>query len=131
MKQFAEPIEQQLRELGRDWANAELRGDTDSLDQMLSDAFVGSSSRGFLLTKEEWLERHRSGELKHEAFAWSDENVRVYEDAALVTGRETVKGRYRDHDVDGQFRTTQVFVCTDGRWMLAGLDLTPVTDDDV
>jgi hypothetical protein len=131
MKRFVDRIEQQLRELGRNWAAAELRGDTDSLEHLLSDAFVGTSSRGFMLSKEEWLDRHRSGELKHDAFIWDDENVRVYEDAALVTGRETVRGRYRDHQVDEQFRATQVFVCQDGRWMLAGIDLAPVVDEAV
>lgn len=131
MKHFSDRIEQQLRELGRNWAAAELRGDTDSLDRLMSDAFVGTSSRGFMLSKEEWLERHRSGELKHDSFVWNDENVRVYEDAALVTGRETIRGRYRDHQVDGQFRATQVFVQQDGRWMLAGIDVCPVTDDEV
>jgi hypothetical protein len=131
MKQFEDRIEQELRDLGKDWAAAELSGDTDSLSQLLSDAFVGTSSRGFMLSKEEWLDRHRSGELKHEAFAWSDQNVRVYEDAALVTGREIVKGRYRDRDVDGEFHATQVFVCQDGRWMLAGIDLAPVVTEGV
>jgi hypothetical protein len=131
MKQFVDRIEQQLRCLGRAWASAELRGDTDWLESRLSEAFVGTSSRGFILSKEEWLERHRSGELKHEAFTWNDENVRVYEDAALVTGREIVKGRYRDQQVDGQFRTTQVFVCQDGHWMLAGIDVAPVVQEDV
>jgi len=131
MKQYVDRIEEQLRCLGRAWASAELRGDTDWLESRLSEAFVGTSSRGFILSKEEWLERHRSGELKHEAFTWDDENVRIYEDAALVTGREIVKGRYRDQQVDGQFRTTQVFVCQDGHWMLAGIDVAPVVQEDV
>jgi hypothetical protein len=131
MKQYVDRIEEQLRCLGRAWASAELRGDTDWLESRLSEAFVGTSSRGFILSKEEWLERHRSGELKHEAFTWDDENVRIYEDAALVTGREIVKGRYRDQQVDGQFRTTQVFVCQDGHWMLAGIDVAPVVQEGV
>lgn len=117
---------QQLKELGEDWAAAELRGDTAFLERALADDFVGIGPRGFMLTKDQWLARHESRALRYESFRWDDTLVRVYGDALVVTGRETVKGKYEDHDLQDQFRATLVFVKQQQRWLLAGLHLSPI-----
>ena len=117
---------QQLKELGKDWAAAELRGDTAFLEHALVDDFVAVGPRGFTLTKDQWLARHESRALRYESFRWDDARVRVYGDAAVATGRETVKGKYEDHDLQDQFRTTLVFVKQQERWLLAGLHLSPI-----
>jgi ketosteroid isomerase-like protein len=117
---------QQLKKLGENWATAELRGDTAFLERALADNFAGVGPRGFMLTKDKWLARHESQALKYETFQWDDTWVRVYGDAVVVTGRETVKGKYEDHDLQDQFRTTLVFVKQQERWLLAGLHLSPI-----
>jgi ketosteroid isomerase-like protein len=117
---------QQLKELGEDWAAAELRGDTAFLEHALADDFIAIGPRGFTLTKDQWLARHESRALRYESFRLDDARVRVYGDAAVVTGRETVKGKYEDHDLQDQFRTTLVFVKQQERWLLAGLHLSPI-----
>ena len=117
---------QQPKELGENWAVAELRGDTAFLQHALADDFVGIGPRGFMLTKDQWLARHESQALRYESFEWDDARVRVYGDAAVVTGRETVKGKYEDHDLQDQFRTTLVFVKQQERWLLANLHLSPI-----
>jgi ketosteroid isomerase-like protein len=116
----------QLKELGEDWAAAELRSDTVFLEHALADDFVGVGPRGFMLTKDQWLARHESGALRYEYLQWDDVQVRVYRDAAVATGRETVKGKYEDHDLQDQFRTTLVFVKPQERWLLASLHLSPI-----
>jgi len=81
---------------------AELRGDTAFLEYTLADGFAGIGPRGFMLTGEQWLARYESGDLKHESFLLDDVQVRTYEDAAVMTGHETIKGKYKDHGVEGQ-----------------------------
>ena len=119
---------QQLEKLGEDWAAAELRGDTAFLEHTLADDFVGVGPRGFTLTKDQWLERHEAGKLKYKSFRMDDVQVHLYGDAAIVTGRETMKGKCADHDVEGQFRTTLVSVEQQGRCLLASLHLSPIVE---
>jgi ketosteroid isomerase-like protein len=119
-------LTQQLKELGQDWAAAELRGDTAFLQQALVDDFVAVGPRGFMLTKDQWISRHESRALRYESFRWDDEQVRVYGDAAAMTGRQTVKGKYEDHELEDQFHATLVFVKQQERWLLAGLHLSPI-----
>jgi ketosteroid isomerase-like protein len=79
-----------------------------------------------VLTKEQWLERHRSGDLRYQSFTWDEVAVRAYGDAAIVTGRETTQATYKGQTIQGQFRTTLIFVQQDGDWRLAGLQLSPI-----
>ena len=121
---------QQLKELGKDWAAAELRGDTAFLERTLADDFVGVGPRGFTLPKDQWLERHEAGKLKYKSFRMDDVQVRLYGDTAVMIGCETAEGRYEDgdvrHDIREQFRATLVFVKQQERWLLAGLHLSPI-----
>ena len=119
-------MEENLEKLAQDLTNAERKGDVAFLAHTLADDFVGIGPRGFILTKDEWLARHKSGDLRYESFELDEVKIRVYGDAAVLTGRETTKVKYRGQDQQGQFRTTEVFVKQDGRWRLAGLQLSPI-----
>ncbi len=120
----------QLQKLAQDWAAAELRGDTTLLERALAYDFVGVGPRGFTLTKEEWLERHGSGKLKYESFGLDEAEVRQYGDTAVMVCSQTAEGVYEDensrYDLHEQFRATLIFVKQEGRWLLAGLQLSPI-----
>lgn len=123
-----QPVEDQVKQLGEDRAHAELRGDTVFLKRLLADDFVGIGPRGFTLTKEQWLERLASGDLRYESLTWSDVQVRVYADTSVAIGRETSRAKYKGMDIQGQYRETQIYVRQDGRWLLAGLQLSPTAE---
>ena len=122
MKDQTEEIKKRVE----DWAATELRGDAASLESALADDFIGIGPRGFMLTKDQWLERHESGKLRYRCFRWDEVQVRLYGDAAAVTGRQSAEGEYEDFDLKDQFRGTLVFVEQQGRWLLAGLHLSPI-----
>jgi ketosteroid isomerase-like protein len=117
----------ELREVVEDWAAAEQRGDAASLEGALAEDFIGIGPRGFMLTKDQWLERHESGKLRYRSLGLDEVQVRLYGDAAVVTGRQSAEGKYEDFDLRDQFRATLVFVKQRERWMLAGLHLSPIT----
>ena len=123
-------IARQLKKLGEDWAGAELHGDTAFLERALADDFVGVGPRGFMLTKDQWLSRHQAGNLKYQSFGLDEVQVRLYGDAAVMVCRETAEGVYEDengrYDLNEQFRATLVFMKLQGRWLLAGLQLSPI-----
>ena len=121
-----EQIEQEVLRLADAWATAELRGDTAFLEARLTDNFIGIGPLGFMLTKQEWLARHRSGDLKYDAFNLDEVKVRVYNDAAVLTGRQVQNAAYRGNPIQGQFRTTLVFVQQQGQWQLASLQLSTI-----
>ena len=120
----------ELQKLVEDWAAAELRGDATFLGSALADDFIGIGPRGFMLTKDQWLERHETGSLRYESFGLDEVEVRPYGDAAVTLCRQTAEGVYEDengrYDIHEQFRATLVFVRQQGRWMLAGLQLSPI-----
>ena len=121
---------EQIRGLCEDWAAAELSGDTTALERILADDFVGVGPRGFTLNRDQWLDRHDSGKLGYESFELDEVEVRPYGDAAVVVCRQRSEGVYEDEngrfDIQEQFRVTLVFVRQQGRWLLVGLQLSPI-----
>jgi ketosteroid isomerase-like protein len=127
MTQTTQRTMQELEALGQRWAAAELRGDTGFLETFITDDFMLIGPLGFMLNKEQWLTRFTSNDLRYDSFAWDDVRVRAYGDAAIVTGRQTQTGAYKEtHDIRGEFRVTQVFVRQDERWLMAGIHLSPI-----
>lgn len=124
-----ENVEKEVLDLANAWATAELHSDVPFLKSRLSDDFVGIGPRGFMLTKEQWLTRYTSGDLKHESFTLDTVKIRVYGNAAVLTGRETEEGAFRGHDIQGQFRTTLVFVEQQGQWLLVSQHLSPLAEN--
>jgi ketosteroid isomerase-like protein len=116
-----EQTEHEVALLADTWAAAELQGDTAFLKKCLSDDFVGVGPLGFLLTKQQWIARHQSGDMKYSAHALDEVRVRAYTEAAILIGRLTQEATYRDNPMNVQMRTTLVFVQQDGHWHLAGL----------
>jgi uncharacterized protein (TIGR02246 family) len=116
--------------LGEDWAAAELGGDAASLGEILADDFIGVGPRGFVLTRDQWLSRHESRNLRYRSFGLDEVQVRLYGDAAVTVCRQSTDGVYEDEngrfEINEQFRATLVFVKQERRWRLASLQLSPI-----
>ena len=117
---------QELDELGQAWAKAELNADTDFLDRLLTDDFIGIGPLGFLLNKMQWLMRHRSGDLRFTSFTWDEVQTRLYGDTAIVIGRQSQIATHKGDDATAQLRMTQIYVRGDGDWKLAGVQMSPI-----
>jgi ketosteroid isomerase-like protein len=113
----------EISELGRRWAQAELTGDTTTLDTLLTEDFTGVGPRGFVLTKDQWIQRYSSGGLKNSAFNWADVSVRSYGDAAIAIGVQDQEADYNGQSASGRFRVSQFLVHQNGKWLIAGIHL--------
>ncbi len=115
-----------IRRLDQRWADAEQRGDVDTLAELVSDDFVLVGPLGFVLNRQQWLERYRTGDLVTKSLEWHDTDIRDYGDCAIIVGVHTQKAEYRGNRVDGEFRSTHIAVRRDGQWRLAGIQLSPI-----
>lgn len=118
--------EDEVRELDERWADAERRGDAGTLATLATDDFVLVGPLGFVLTKEQWLDRYRSGDLVTTSLDWHDAEVRRYGDCAVVVGVHDQRAAYRGNAADGGFRSTHIAVRHGGGWRLAGIQLSPI-----
>jgi len=121
-----EHAEQEVKRLSDAWATAELHGDVAVLERTLTDDFIGIGPLGFMLTRQEWIARHQSRDLQYETFTLDEVKVRVYHEAAILTGRQLQQGAYRGNSIKAQLRTTLVFVLQEGHWRLASLQLSTI-----
>jgi ketosteroid isomerase-like protein len=121
-----EQVEQEIRRLADAWIDAELHGDVAFLEKTLADTFIGIGPLGFMLSKQEWLARHQSGDLKYDALQLDEIEVRVYNNTAILTGRQVQGTAYRGNSIKAQLRTTLVFIQEQGQWQLASLHLSTI-----
>lgn len=108
------------------WLEAERRGDALTLEALLDPTFRGDGPDGRVLSKEEWLDRYRSGDLANRAFAWESLELHRHSDTAVATGLQVQTARYRDRDWSGTFRATLVAVADAGRWTIVNVQLSEV-----
>ncbi|MFC4948387.1 nuclear transport factor 2 family protein [Pseudonocardia sp. GCM10023141] len=116
----------QIRETGRRWAAAEVRGDVAELAAMATADVMLVGPLGFVLDRDQWVERYRSGDLVTHELDWDDVTIREYGDTAVAIGRHTQRASHQGRPVDGRFRATHVLVRVDGRWLVASIHLSPI-----
>jgi hypothetical protein len=121
-----EHTEQEIARLASAWNTAELGGDVAFLETTLTDDFIGIGPLGFMLTKQEWLARHQSGDLTYQSLDLDEVMVRIYNEAAVLIGRQTQAATYRGNSITARLRTTLVLVQQQGHWQLASLHFSPI-----
>jgi ketosteroid isomerase-like protein len=111
-------LEKEVRAIEDEWTTAFERTDVATLDRLMSDSYVLTTTFGRTLTKAQTLDMIRSGDLKVFMSRLSDINIRLFNDVAVVIGLSTMKAKFGDDDVSGEFRFTDVMMKRRGRWML-------------
>jgi ketosteroid isomerase-like protein len=117
----------QIREIGSAWVDAELRADADTLAGLATDDFQLVGPFGFVLDKQQWLDRYRSGDFVTTALTWRDVGVREYGDSVVTIGTQSQRAAYKGTPSNGDFRITHVFVRDGDRWKIASMQLSPTT----
>lgn len=116
----------QIQELTERWRQAELAADSETLQSLLDDDFLAVGPLGFLLTKEQWIDRHRSRDLIYHALTWEDAAIRTYGETAISVAAQEQKAMYQGHEIPGRFRVTQIAVRKEGAWVIAGIHLSAI-----
>jgi hypothetical protein len=109
--------ERELIQLQSDWCTALLKKDTALLGSMLADDHTDVSSAGLTMTKADLLVGVSDKANTTTSCVPSNLKVRVYGNAAVVTGLRTVSGTFRGTVFkDRQILFTETFVMKTGHW---------------
>ena len=73
---------------------------------------------GSVIERNTDIARFASGAIKPQSMEREDMRITVYGDAAVVIGRDNLKGSYNGVSGVGSVRFTHVYVRRDGRWQL-------------
>ena len=115
----------ELSKLEQVWNDAYVHGKVEPLEQLLADDLIVTMTDMAVLTKAQSIGLLRSGHLKFPRYETSDIRIRVYSDAAVVTGRlqrtRTVDGK----NVDDDWRFTKVYVRRSGKWQVVAWHASP------
>ena len=94
-------------------------GDANGLKQNLDARFTLTSSRGEVTDLKQNLGEVAKREPRYEKFGNHDQNVRLYGDAAIVTGITSIKGMAEGQPFAADFQFTDTYVHRKGHWLLA------------
>jgi hypothetical protein len=108
----------ELAHLEAAWNEAYLRGDADAVERLCADDLIVTMSDMPVLTKADSLRILRSGRVKFKRYATSDVDIRVYDNAAVITGRLERTREAQGHEADDAWRFTKVYIRRSGKWQV-------------
>lgn len=119
--------EQVLRKLEREWLDAYLNKDVAAMRRILADDFTITYGDGSVRDKAETIRSLSLSKKNPEEYHWTeDSKVRVYGDAAIITGRFLYR-RAKDQEPNGASRYTDTYVRRKGHWQVVASHLSNIT----
>lgn len=119
--------EQEVRAANQLWADAIARGDMEALDRLFADDLIVTTGNGTIRDKAaEMKDLNPTADLKTYFFNVEDVRVRVYGDAAVVSGHAKWRINYQGRDIDNERRYTSMFVKQRGAWRIVAQQLTRI-----
>jgi ketosteroid isomerase-like protein len=115
-KSAASGTAEAVKQLERDWSDAQKARDLDKLSQILADDWSGLGSDGARSTKKQFLDDVKSGVNKLDSFDIGPMDVKVIGTIAVVQGSDTEKSSNKGKDTSGKWVWMDVFVNRDGKW---------------
>jgi ketosteroid isomerase-like protein len=113
---IAQSVEQQLKKLEVAWGDAGIKKDFAALDKVVADDYFSIDEDGKIETKAQAEADLKTGEDVLISQVLSDMKVRVYGDAAVVTGKAVTKGTHKGKEVGGTYMFTDVWVKHGASW---------------
>lgn len=116
--QAPDQTRQELIQLQNEWATARVKGDVGFLEKLYAEEFRITAMNGSVVSRDADIAVFATRDMKPEIIEDDDMRVSLYDQVAMVTGREHVKGTYKGNPGDFMLRFTNVFVHRDGRWQM-------------
>jgi ketosteroid isomerase-like protein len=107
-----------IESLERELRAALLASDTEKLDRIFSDDFIYQHASADVNMKDHFLQRIGDHELKFVVLEPSDVNIRLYGNAAVVTGQLTIRITKFTHNVIRRFSRVYIRPNATGAWRI-------------
>lgn len=114
--QGTDATKEALINLENKWVDALVKSDAATLDSILDDTYVDTDEQSHRSDKQGVLAVLKSGELKIASIKLSDMQVRVYGDAAVVTGSASQAGNFKGQPLTATIIFTDTFIRQNGKW---------------
>jgi hypothetical protein len=111
--------EQAVLKVERDGCHAYQIGDTATLQTLFTADYTLTNSHGEISTLADDIADAKSGAVRYTMFENRNMKVRLYGDAAIVTGQTWIKGTIQGRLIDASFQFTDTLVRQGGHWLLA------------
>jgi hypothetical protein len=106
----------ELERLETVWNEAHEHGDATALEKLWADDMEVAVPKMPVMTKADALKFARSGRMKLLGYRTSDIRVRVYDNAAVVTGRLQRTRSMNGQEISDDWRFTKTYVRETGQW---------------
>jgi len=117
--QTTRAVEQDIIKLEQAATDAQFKKDRATLERLLADDYLYTHSNGSVLNKTQEIAESMSSDVQWTDSKLADFKVRIFGDAAVLTGRQTIQGTAKGY-VPGPRRITDIFVKRSGRWQWVG-----------
>ena len=120
---------EQLRRLDREWNEAYPRRDVEALGRILADDWTAIDGAGLVVSKRQLLERVASHPAQFDQHEFDEFTLRVFGDAAVVTGRLSGAGRDEEGvEFSLRQRFTRVYAKRGGAWQAVATQVTLISE---
>lgn len=109
-------VEEELRLLNAAVSEMQVRKDVVAANRLLADDYVFLQADGKVSNKAQNIAVLGDPAFVCESLTTDGVEVRVYGDAAVITGRVVFRATYKGQDGSGEFLYTDVWVKRQGRW---------------
>ena len=114
-------VQETLIALDKLWGEAESKGDTASLNKILSDTYVGLGSKGQVLGKQDQVAAGTAGFANLQNASYTADEYKfeaLTPDVIVMTHRATIKGVHEGKEVTESHRSLHVFQKRGGQWQV-------------
>lgn len=94
-------------------------GDGNSVENRMVEDFTLTDAKGNVTTRAQEVSAVAHRDPAYLLFKNHDQKVRIYGDAAVVTGVTSLQGHTASSTFAGDYAYTDTWVYTDGRWKIA------------
>jgi ketosteroid isomerase-like protein len=117
-------------QLESQWSKAIQSGDTAAMERLLAHDYVGVDPAGASTSKSQEIDMFRKGDLKIESIQAGEQKIKVYIGGVIVTGKSTIKAKFKDQDISGDYRFIDVFERKPSGWQVVYSQLTKVEGEN-